>query len=179
MASFVAYWTRKRGRRICKSTDCDYSYRCRLFCNYSSGVRFCNSRICVATTWYEHGICSRCIGEERLRYFCVSRSIELEPIPPLLSPMRMASRCVSLGPRAESHAPRRLLQRVPGLELVNLTDADACCGSAGTYNIEQPEIAKQLGVRKAQTVLDLRCGRSGFRQHWMFSSDRQTFAKSY
>ncbi len=82
--------------------------------------------------------------------------LELEPIPPLLSPMRMAyhDACHLAHAQGVRAAPRRVLQRVPGLELVNLTDADTCCGSAGTYNIEQPEIAKQLGVRKAQTVLD-------------------------
>ena len=50
-------------------------------------------------------------------------------------------------------APRRLLQQVPELELVQLDEVEMCCGSAGIYNIEQPELADQLGSRKAAVVL--------------------------
>ncbi len=47
-----------------------------------------------------------------------------------------------------STAPRRLLQLIPGLELVELTEADWCCGSAGIYNITQPEMSMKLLDRK-------------------------------
>jgi glycolate oxidase iron-sulfur subunit len=50
-------------------------------------------------------------------------------------------------------APRRLLQAVPGLELVEPAEWEICCGSAGTYNLEQPETAKTLGRRKAENLL--------------------------
>jgi glycolate oxidase iron-sulfur subunit len=50
-------------------------------------------------------------------------------------------------------APRRLLQAVPGLELVEPAEWELCCGSAGTYNLEQPETAKTLGRRKAENLL--------------------------
>lgn len=50
--------------------------------------------------------------------------------------------------------PRELLQAVPNLELAELADAHLCCGSAGTYNIDQPEIAGRLGVSKAQAVIN-------------------------
>ncbi len=53
--------------------------------------------------------------------------------------------------------PRKLLQSIPGLELVDVADSDLCCGSAGTYNIDQPEIAAELGKRKAATLLESRC----------------------
>jgi glycolate oxidase iron-sulfur subunit len=84
--------------------------------------------------------------------------LELEPIPPLPSPMRVAyhDACHLAHAQGVRSAPRELLARVPGLEVVNLVDADTCCGSAGTYNIEQPEIAEKLGIRKAQAVLDTR-----------------------
>lgn len=49
--------------------------------------------------------------------------------------------------------PRRLLQQIPNLTMVELYEADLCCGSAGTYNLEQPEIAKQLGERKANNIV--------------------------
>lgn len=50
-------------------------------------------------------------------------------------------------------APRRLLKAIPNLTLVEIPEGDLCCGSAGTYNIEQPAIANQLGQRKARNVL--------------------------
>ena len=50
--------------------------------------------------------------------------------------------------------PRALLSDIPGLELVELSDAGTCCGSAGVYNLLQPEAARALGARKADSVLD-------------------------
>jgi glycolate oxidase iron-sulfur subunit len=50
--------------------------------------------------------------------------------------------------------PRELLRAIPELTLVELADAGTCCGSAGVYNLLQPEAAGELGARKAQTVLD-------------------------
>jgi glycolate oxidase iron-sulfur subunit len=49
--------------------------------------------------------------------------------------------------------PRELLKAVPGLELVELSDSDWCCGSAGIYNFLQPELAGRLQERKVDTVL--------------------------
>ncbi len=49
--------------------------------------------------------------------------------------------------------PRRLLRAIPGVELRELTEADICCGSAGTYNLLHPEPARELGERKAAAVL--------------------------
>ena len=50
-------------------------------------------------------------------------------------------------------APRRLLEGVPGLELREVAEADICCGSAGVYNVLNPEPARELGDRKAARVL--------------------------
>ncbi|HEY7347408.1 MAG TPA: heterodisulfide reductase-related iron-sulfur binding cluster [Ktedonobacterales bacterium] len=44
--------------------------------------------------------------------------------------------------------PRALLKRIPGLELVDLKEADWCCGSAGIYNITNQEMAGKLLDRK-------------------------------
>jgi glycolate oxidase iron-sulfur subunit len=49
--------------------------------------------------------------------------------------------------------PRRLLAAIPGLEVVPLVEADMCCGSAGTYNVSQPELSKALLDRKMANVL--------------------------
>lgn len=50
-------------------------------------------------------------------------------------------------------APRRLLRAIPGLEVVDIPEGELCCGSAGTYNLEQPALAAQLGERKARHIL--------------------------
>ena len=52
-----------------------------------------------------------------------------------------------------ARAPRELLRAIPELELVELRDAGTCCGSAGVYNLLQPGAARELGVRKADSVL--------------------------
>jgi glycolate oxidase iron-sulfur subunit len=49
--------------------------------------------------------------------------------------------------------PRALLRGIPELELTELPDAGTCCGSAGVYNLLQPEAARELGARKADAVL--------------------------
>lgn len=48
--------------------------------------------------------------------------------------------------------PRELLTAVANLTLVELNDDGLCCGSAGTYNLDQPAIAAQLGRRKADLI---------------------------
>jgi len=48
---------------------------------------------------------------------------------------------------------RPLLERIPGLTLVEPAEQDLCCGSAGIYNVTQPEAARELGDRKAANVL--------------------------
>lgn len=48
--------------------------------------------------------------------------------------------------------PRDLLKLVPGLKYSELESADACCGSAGTYNITKPEMSDRILQRKLDTV---------------------------
>jgi glycolate oxidase iron-sulfur subunit len=50
-------------------------------------------------------------------------------------------------------APRRLFKAISNLTLLEIPEGEICCGSAGTYNIEQPETANALGDRKARNVL--------------------------
>lgn len=49
--------------------------------------------------------------------------------------------------------PRQLLRRIPGLRLVDLKEADWCCGSAGIYNITNQEMAGKLLERKMQNIM--------------------------
>ncbi len=51
-------------------------------------------------------------------------------------------------------APRRLLRDVPELTLREPAEPDICCGSAGIYNLLNPEPAAELGRRKARNLLD-------------------------
>jgi glycolate oxidase iron-sulfur subunit len=48
--------------------------------------------------------------------------------------------------------PRAVLRSIPELELVDLPEAELCCGSAGIYNMVMPEAAAELGARKAANV---------------------------
>jgi glycolate oxidase iron-sulfur subunit len=48
--------------------------------------------------------------------------------------------------------PRALLELIPGLQYVELSEADACCGSAGTYNIAKPEMSDRILQRKLDNI---------------------------
>ncbi len=49
--------------------------------------------------------------------------------------------------------PRDLLRAIPGVELREIANGHICCGSAGTYNLDQPAIADSLGKQKAQAAV--------------------------
>jgi glycolate oxidase iron-sulfur subunit len=51
--------------------------------------------------------------------------------------------------------PRTLLQGIPGIELLTPAESDICCGSAGIYNLVQPDPAAQLGARKVRHIAAL------------------------
>ncbi len=50
-------------------------------------------------------------------------------------------------------APRRLLARIPGLRLVEMDESAVCCGSAGIYNLTQPDMATRLQRRKVASIV--------------------------
>jgi glycolate oxidase iron-sulfur subunit len=50
--------------------------------------------------------------------------------------------------------PRQLLQKIPGLKLKEPIDAALCCGSAGIYNMLQPEVSEELGEQKVNNLLN-------------------------
>ncbi|MFO0924931.1 MAG: heterodisulfide reductase-related iron-sulfur binding cluster [Pirellulales bacterium] len=86
-------------------------------------------------------------------------SIGIEAPPPIARPLRVAyhDACHLAHAQKETRAPRRLLALIPNLTMVPLTNSDLCCGSAGTYNMDQPEIAHELGQKKAKTIVDSSC----------------------
>jgi glycolate dehydrogenase iron-sulfur subunit len=80
---------------------------------------------------------------------------ELGPIPPrneLAVRMTYHDACHLAHGQGVRTQPRTLLRQIPGVELVELPEADWCCGSAGVYNLLQPEIAGKLVERKLQNI---------------------------
>jgi glycolate oxidase iron-sulfur subunit len=49
--------------------------------------------------------------------------------------------------------PRRLLQAIPGVDVREIAESEICCGSAGIYNLLEPEAATQLRDRKVQNII--------------------------
>jgi glycolate oxidase iron-sulfur subunit len=80
-----------------------------------------------------------------------------EPLRGPLSPVPMT--CTYHDPCHVVHGqkiksePRKLLAQIPGLRVVELTESDWCCGSAGIYNLTEPEMATRLLHRKVGHVL--------------------------
>ncbi|MBT4484288.1 MAG: hypothetical protein HOC71_11510 [Candidatus Latescibacteria bacterium] len=48
--------------------------------------------------------------------------------------------------------PRELLKMIPGVEFVEMKDADACCGGAGTFSYTHHELSRKVGARKAENI---------------------------
>lgn len=82
--------------------------------------------------------------------------LDLEPIPPLKDHITIAYQdaCHLAHAQGVTKEPRDLLQKIPGVSIAAIDEGDLCCGSAGSYNLEQPVIAHQLGQRKAKNILD-------------------------
>lgn len=81
---------------------------------------------------------------------------ELEPHAPRHAlPLRIAyhDACHLQHAQQVRSQPRKVLQGIPGVEIYELAEAAICCGSAGIYNLVQPESAQVLGDRKVQHIL--------------------------
>ena len=80
----------------------------------------------------------------------------LKPPPSLPQPLKLAyhDACHLAHAQGVRQPPRRLLEAVPNLTLFEIAESELCCGSAGTYNLTQPEIAARLGQRKATHILE-------------------------
>ena len=80
----------------------------------------------------------------------------LRTTPKLQQPLKVAyhDACHLLHAQGVSRAPRNLLNSIENVTVLELNDGGLCCGSAGTYNLEQPEIAHKLGQRKVEHILN-------------------------
>lgn len=77
----------------------------------------------------------------------------VKPTHPLAMKAAYHDACgLSHGQKIRSQ-PRLLLGLIPELQLIPLAESEHCCGAAGSYNVTQPEMAEQLGRRKARNVL--------------------------
>lgn len=78
----------------------------------------------------------------------------IEP-PPLAEPLTVAyhDACHLAHAQGITAEPRALLRAVSNLTLREIAEAELCCGSAGTYNLEQPELAREIGERKARNIV--------------------------
>jgi glycolate oxidase iron-sulfur subunit len=77
-----------------------------------------------------------------------------EPPPALGAPLRVAyhDACHLAHAQRVRAQPRDLLRAIDGVELVEPSEWELCCGSAGTYNVEKPAVAASLGERKARNL---------------------------
>jgi glycolate oxidase iron-sulfur subunit len=78
------------------------------------------------------------------------------PLSPLAKeplPVVYQDACHLLHGQKISFQPRQLLRQIPGIELREPLDAALCCGSAGVYNMLQPEVADELGTQKVANLL--------------------------
>ncbi len=82
----------------------------------------------------------------------VGLTAELSPLAEEDLPVVYQDACHLLHGQKISLQPRQLLRQIPGVTLREPLDAALCCGSAGVYNMLQPEVADELGQQKAENL---------------------------
>jgi glycolate dehydrogenase iron-sulfur subunit len=111
---------------------------------------------------YGHLLADDRAYSERAKRFAASvrdlaEFLASEPLRGPLAPVTLT--CTYHDPCHVAHGqkiksePRKLLAQIPGLRVVELTESDWCCGSAGIYNLTEPEMATRLLHRKVSHVL--------------------------
>ena len=84
----------------------------------------------------------------------VGLTAKLSPITDETLTLVYQDACHLLHGQKISVQPRQLLKQIPQVKLVEPIDAALCCGSAGVYNMLQPEVAEELGNQKVQNLLN-------------------------
>jgi glycolate oxidase iron-sulfur subunit len=84
----------------------------------------------------------------------VGLTAKLMPITEEILTLVYQDACHLLHGQKISVQPRQLLKQIPQVKLVEPIDAALCCGSAGVYNMLQPEIAEELGNQKVENLLN-------------------------
>ena len=91
----------------------------------------------------------RDVSEFLVEYPCVA---ERHPLPVTVAYHDACHLAHAQGIRVQ---PRALLRDIPELTLREIPESELCCGSAGVYNILQPEAGRELGDRKARNILSM------------------------
>ncbi len=95
-------------------------------------------------------------SEFRRRYRDISQMLAELPLPKMTHAVNVTAAyqdaCHLAHAQRIRDVPRELLSRIPGLKLVPLAENDLCCGAAGTYNLEHPEMATELANRKLDHI---------------------------
>lgn len=76
----------------------------------------------------------------------------MPPSQPVRARVAYDDPCHLVHGQGVSAPPRRILAAIPGLELVPLAEADRCCGSAGVYNLMQPQLAGAILQEKIRHI---------------------------
>jgi len=84
----------------------------------------------------------------------VGLTATLHPLRREPLPLVYQDACHQLHGQKIQAQPRQLLNQIPGVSLRDPIDAALCCGSAGIYNLLQPEVANELGQQKVTRLLD-------------------------
>jgi glycolate oxidase iron-sulfur subunit len=84
----------------------------------------------------------------------VGLSANLSPVTDKTLTMVYQDACHLLHGQKISLQPRQLLRQIPNVKLKEPIDAALCCGSAGVYNMLQPDVAEELGKQKVQNLLN-------------------------
>ncbi|MBW4511844.1 MAG: (Fe-S)-binding protein [Scytonematopsis contorta HA4267-MV1] len=84
----------------------------------------------------------------------VGLSANLSPVTDKTLTMVYQDACHLLHGQRISLQPRQLLRLIPNVKLKEPIDAALCCGSAGVYNMLQPDVAEELGKQKVQNLLN-------------------------
>ena len=100
--------------------------------------------------WLDDDAARRLAGRTRdVSELLADAQLPLDPLPLTVTyhdPCHLAH-----GQRVRA-APRAILARIPGLRLVPLRDSELCCGSAGVYNVLEPDMAERLLTQKLDRI---------------------------
>jgi glycolate oxidase iron-sulfur subunit len=81
--------------------------------------------------------------------------LEIDPrLGPLDETVTYQEPCHLVHAQRIAAAPRRLLARIPGLQLREMNESSVCCGSAGIYNLTEPGMSKRLRDRKTANIME-------------------------
>ena len=94
--------------------------------------------------------------EFRKRFRDILQMLDELPLPEMKHPVNLTAAyhdaCHLAHAQRLRQLPRDLLAKIPGLTLIPLAESDLCCGAAGTYNLEHPQMAADLANRKLDNI---------------------------